>query len=73
MELDVETGAGPSEMPMELEMATAGPVLDTLAVSAGLPEKPMELTVSAKPIDPNTILLQDPTIGINPNPKVRNS
>jgi hypothetical protein len=31
----------------------------------------MELTVSAKPIDPDIMLLQDPTTGTNQ--KVRNS
>ena len=72
MGLDVKTGASPSEIPMELDMATAGPVLDTLIVSTGTPEKPNELTISAKPIDPNIVLVQDPTIHANPNPKVRN-
>ena len=73
MGFDVETGACPSKMPMELYMVTAEPVLDTLAASASQPEKLMELLVSAKPINPNIMLLQVPTISSNPDPKVRNS
>ena len=67
MGFDVETGAHSSKMPMELDMAAAKPVLDTLAASTSQPEN----LVSAKPIDSN-IMLQDPTISTSPNSKVRN-
>ena len=56
----------------QLHLAVAaGPVLGALTVSAGPPEKLKELTVFAKPIDSDIMLLQDPTK--NANQKVRNS